>query len=315
MAGFWWWGNVFMAMWAGVTIAAGVRYADGKAVNGPLAFLGRIFDSMFGLDTCRKIPARNQNIADLKQPAYFCSTGANYPHADEQGFIIEHDNPPNVAAITGVNGVGGINGSRFIHGNKGAIDPVTYINTIITGSPTGSVATGEYDKKRFKYGTPFAQYQTGSTWGYYYSTDDKGQEIPVLMPATGTSLSAPVYPSNNPFAYGGRANTGYFPPDSKGWVRYGYSTDPYTPDPTGMVLTKPVGKTWSTPDSTSTFDPLLGFVGGPKGHQAASSAQANIKFIETALSFIDNLKYKSFSPVGPDGSAQATNPAQWATRG
>lgn len=30
---FWWIGNIIMALWASVTVVAGLRYADGKAVE------------------------------------------------------------------------------------------------------------------------------------------------------------------------------------------------------------------------------------------------------------------------------------------
>lgn len=305
---FWWWGNVFMALWTGVTVIAGITYADGKAVNGPLALLGRVFDGLFGLDTCRKIPGGNQNLGNLKNPCYFCSTGGAYPHADHVDFVVNHASPPDVFNCTGVSGVGGINGSHMVSGAKSAVDPVQFITTVFTGSPTGSIAKGDYDKKRFKHGTPYPWQQTGKTFGYYYTTDDKGQEIPIIPPAIGTTTIPPALAAN-PTAYGGDATTGYMPPGCNGWIRYPNGT-------TGMAFTPHAGQnTYTNPVKSSTFDPLLGIVNG-----VSSSAQANIDFIQGPLSFIEKLKYKSFSPATGDGAGEygmsgASHPRHWDTRG
>lgn len=293
-----------MALWASVTVVAGLRYADGKAVNGPMAMLGKVFDKMFGLDTCRKIPPRNQNLNDLKDPCYFCPQGATYPHADQPDFQIANNESTNVLDCTGVSGVGGVN-QHFLTSSAKTVDPVSYITRFFTGSPTGSIAQGQYDKKRFKHGTPYTYKQTGSTIGYYYSTDASGREIPLIPPAVGQT-TIPSALATNPTAYGGSAATGYMPDGWNAWVRYpnGKTGTAITPYISGQQYTNPVPST--------TFDPLVGFVVTGSG-TPVQSASSNTNYVATALSYAMNkpLKYKSFSPSTAAGTV---HPTDWATR-
>lgn len=292
---FWWWGNIMMALWAVTTMAAGIRYADGRATNGLMAFMGEMIDRMFGLDTCRKIPSGNQNLNDLKNPCYFCKQGAPFIHAGDSTFVVNYPQPPDVLDCTGVSGVGGVVDGHIVgHGSK-AIDPVTYINKVITGSTTGSIAKGEYDKKRFKHGTPFIYNQTGSTFGYYYSTDAKGQEVPLIPPAQGTT-TLPTALAANPAAYGGSSATSNMPIGWNAYINYPNGT-------TGAAYTFLLNGYPTNPVSSSTFDPLNGFVNNA----------SNLNFIAGPLSGINNLKYKSFSPIASESSA-STHPSSWTMR-
>lgn len=170
------------------------------------------------------------------------------------------------------------------------VDPVSYITRFFTGSPTGSIAQGQYDKKRFKHGTPYTYKQTGSTIGYYYSTDASGREIPLIPPAVGQT-TIPSALATNPTAYGGSAATGYMPDGWNAWVRY------------------PNGKTGT---AITPFDPLVGFVVTGSG-TPVQSASSNTNYVATALSYAMNkpLKYKSFSPSTAAGTV---HPTDWATR-
>lgn len=285
---FWWWGNIFMAMWTVTTIWAGVTYADGKNVNGPIAWLGKIFDKTFGLDTCRRIPNHNQNLNDLKQPAYFCKQPASYPLSSNLAFAVNYEQPPNVLDSTGVSGVGGIHDGHITGLGSKAVDPITYITRVLTGSTTGSIAKGEYDKKRFKQGTPYITQQTGNTVGYYYSTDAKGQEVPLIPPFTG---GATFPAAGEKFIIGG-------PPTGFNAVVK------YTGGARGTVFTAPSGNgLYNNPASGAAWDPLNGFM----------NTAANVAYVQGPLSGIDKLKYKSFS-VTDSGASSSSHPNNWTTR-
>lgn len=297
---FWWWGNVFMSLWALTTMVAGIRYADGRAVNGPMAWLGSIFDKTFGLDTCRKIPSDNQKLNNLKNPAYFCRTPAPYPHGGNSSFVVNYPQPPNVMDVTGVSGVGGVTSGHITGHSSKAIDPVTYITQIFTGSSTGSIAAGQYDKKRFKQGTPYISQQTGNTVGYYYSTDAKGQEIPIIPPYTGGAFvpgafktaasGSPVW--NLAFPTGWNASVKYAGPT--GGSLYG----------TAFTALDSNGQYTSPQQPNSAFDPLNGFVNNA----------SNVALITGPLSNVQDLKYKSFSISPESGANQASNPTAWKKR-
>lgn len=304
---FFWWGNIFMAMWSAVTIVAGVRYASSSNVNSAMATLGRVFDSLFGLDSCPLIPKANQNLSKLKEPCNFCNSATPYPHGGNSAFVINHGTV-DVTQCTGVRGVGGANDS-FVSGGAKLVDPVQYTNTILTGSPTGSISKGDYDKKRFKFGTPYIPRQSGDTIGYYYTTDTKGQEIPLIPPAIGTNVLPPAL-ANNPAAFGATSGTHGFPQGWNAYVHYnngtfGAAITPFSrTDPTNPTTT------YSNPIDSSSYDPLTGFVVG-KGWTQVNTEKSNEFYVSGPLAAVanpDKLKYKQFTQ-----SSSSAHPAQWAT--
>lgn len=298
---FWWWGNVFMSLWALTTMVAGIRYADGRAVNGPMAWLGSIFDKTFGLDTCRKIPSDNQKMNNLKNPAYFCRTPAPYPHGGNSSFVVNYPQPPNVMDVTGVSGVGGVTSGHITGHSSKTIDPVTYITQIFTGSSTGSIAAGQYDKKRFKQGTPYISQQTGNTVGYYYTTDAKGQEVPIIPPYTGGAALPAAFQSYVDNYTGTVGAMATYPVGWNAYVNYSNTTN----GPSGTVFTNPLTDgIYTYPSKTAPFDPLNGFVNNA----------SNVALITGPLSNVQDLKYKSFSISPESGANQASNPTAWKKR-
>lgn len=304
MAGFFWWGNIFMAMWSAVTIMAGVRYARGTATSGPLSWMGMIFDEIFGLDTPRLVPSKNQNLSHLKAPCYFCSAPSSYPHGGNSAFVCNHGQL-DVLDCTAVSGVGGSN-SKFIAGGAKLVDAVQYINTILTGSSTGSVSKGDYDKKRFKFGTPYIPNQTGDAIGYYYTTDTKGQEIPLIPPAIGTN-TIPRALASNPGAYGATAGNHGFPTGWNAFVHYNATSASGGSFGAAITPISADGTDYNNPTPTVTFDPTLGFV-DTKYPSYGNTAQTNALFVSGPLYDPDKLKYKQFTP-----SSSLAHPSQWAT--
>jgi len=295
-----------MAMWSAVTILAGIRYANGKNVNSAMATLGRVFDSMFGLDSCPLIPKANQNLSKLKEPCNFCNEPTPYPHGGNSAFVINHATL-DVSQCTGVRGVNGANDSYVSEGSK-LVDPVAYTNAILTGSPTGSISKGDYDKKRFKFGTPYIPRQSGETIGYYYTTDTKGQEIPLIPPAIGTTVLPPAL-ANNSAAYGATSGTHGFP---QGWNAYVH----YTTGSFGTAITPitrpepnyPAG--YANPTDSTTYDPLTGF-SVAKGWNSIDVEKSNRLLVSGPLAAVANgsaLKYKQFTPA-----SSSAHPSQWAT--
>lgn len=304
MAGFFWWGNIFMAMWSAVTIMSGVRYARGTATSGPLSWMGMIFDEIFGLDTPRLVPSKNQNLSHLKAPCYFCSAPSKYPHGGNSSFVCNHGQL-DVLDCTAVSGVGGSN-SKFVAGGSKLVDAVQYINTILTGSSTGSVSKGDYDKKRFKFGTPYIPNQTGDAIGYYYTTDTKGQEIPLIPPAIGTN-TIPRALASNPGAYGATAGNHGFPTGWNAFVHYNATSASGGSFGAAITPISADGTDYNNPTPTVTFDPTLGFV-DTKFPSYGNTAQTNALFVSGPLYDPDKLKYKQFTP-----SSSLAHPSQWAT--
>jgi len=198
--------NIIAAIWSFLTIAAGARYADG-ALTGPLNFWGEWFDSAFGLIGCKKIPQRDQNANRLKAPCWSCPSdvGVYYPHADNPFFVTQ---PVSATNCTPVANAGGMTQSMIAGHGGGIMNPVQYINTIFTGSSTGDLNSGQFDKSRFKQGTPYIPLQdtTGDSIGYYYTNDTMGREIPLVAPCTTSSGSTQLRPTNLSNFTGGSTN-------------------------------------------------------------------------------------------------------------
>lgn len=295
---FFWWGNILAGIWSLVTIVAGITYADGIISNGPLAWYGMIFDEIFGLNTCTLVPRHNQKFGSLKIPCNFCTTPTKYPHGGNPDFVINHG-PVNVLDCTGVSGVGGVATSDIAGNNSALVNAVQYINTIFTGSPTGSIGKNAYDKKRFKYGTPNIPQQQGNTIGYYYTTDTKGQEIPLIPPAFGTD----VLPAALRDGTTGTTNNSF----PEGWNAYVH----YANGLFGTAITPLINGTgYSNPIPSTTFDPELGFVVPGVSSDYINTPLTNSYYVSGPLSQVadkEKLKYKQFT-VGLEPGA---HPDEW----
>ena len=277
---FFWWGNILAIIWAFITMWTGIRFADGNT-SGPMSWYGSLFDRMFGLDTCRKVPSHNQNITKDQPPCYSCKGGASYAHADNSGFRVTYPIPPNVSDCVVIDGVGGYS-SRNISGSGKPVDPVSYINKVITGSPTGSIPKNDYDTKRFKFGTPYIDRQTSTTdAGYYFSTDAKGQEVPIILPYTGGS--------GIPASFGPASG---FPTDGSTGLPIGWNA--YVRDSRGDAITAITGQasasTQLNPNSAYTFDSVTGFPVVP-----GVNYNNNAWYVSGPLSNTQEIQYKKFT--------------------
>lgn len=233
--------NIIAFIWYFFTVVAGVRAADGKV--GPLTKWGDFFDSVFGLNACKKVPAHNQN-PPYKEPVILCpDLPVPYPHAGQTNFNIAVSPEENQTQTgTAVRDVGGVTSLAV----KGAlVSAFDYIVQQFTGGSDASKLGnfGDYNKEIFKGGlSPYcntSQSTSKGEIGYYYYMDQNNKEVPVIPPATANNplpnppLLQPEYIHGlqfTPSPYGeDPANHGY----PTGWKAYlgtqlqnamGYST-------------------------------------------------------------------------------------------
>lgn len=294
--------NIVGFFWFLFTVAAGLKAADGK--TGPLTWWGTFFDNLFDLGNCEKVPVANQSPPYLR-PAIGCPTPYTFPHGGNASNTI---NPlPFIPAhTTVVNGVGGVGQSSIRQRQGKAIDPATYIMQVMTGNPVGNVANGEYDKKRFKFGTPYMDQQP-SFAGYYQSNDNLGRSVPLIAPSTTASNKAFV-----PTGFDYTTNPAWVTTetDRGNKVQSSYNgITVRTGNMTGDVLT-----TYTQANAKLFVNkPGVGFSGPSyqisKGNYGNES---NTQFIRTSLLNPDHLTWVPSSQAAAN-TAKA-HPARWSGR-
>lgn len=166
--------------WYLITVISGLRSANGYT-SGILSSYGRWFDEIFGVSGCAWIPGKNQRNYE-RQIYYNCDEPIQFPLAGDNGNSVTPTgmNPKKTTVVAGVG-----TGKPSISNGGTPVSPVAYINWILTGNSKGNpVDASVYNKKIFKEGTPFYNRSTDgtSTTGYYYTTDAKGNEVPIFDP-------------------------------------------------------------------------------------------------------------------------------------
>lgn len=286
--------NYLAFFWYILTVWSGLAAADGK--SGPLTWWGSFFDAAFGLDNCEKVPAENQD-PPYHRPAIGCTTPYAYPHGGQSSTTLMPLAyvPP---STTVVQGVGGVTSTSISQRYRKAVDSATYIMQIMTGKVTGDVAAGEYDKKRFKFGTPYIDQQP-EYQGYYQTLDKMGRAVPLIAPSTTASAKAFVPPG---FDYTTNPAWVTSPSMSGNKVQASYNGVLLTTG--GMVAN--VQPTY-LPPNTKLF---LNKPGG--GFQGSTTpAQSNEQFIRTALLNPGQLTFVSASKVASNQTK--AHPNNWTS--
>ena len=313
--------NILALIWSLLTIWSGLRYTSGK--TGPLTWWGGFFDYVFGLDACKSVPAENQRASSFREPCWQCEPGGGkglpYPHGGQPQFRTM-PKETTIEECTAVNGVGGVTGTN-VTGRLGskAVSTAQYIVGFFTGNVNGSVSQAEYDKKRFKNGTPYAALQstTNDSIGYYYTQDSAGNEIPLLAPCnSGTysfpsgSLNAFLGSSTGPFPVGWNA---YLNTENSAWgQQFGRSTiacdaggsyvqsgqTPWNPKSAQLIYNDPnqtaPSKWWSDKSGFQNITPTS----APNGY--------NQLYASTVLANVNKIEYKQFNSNAP-----TSMPNQW----
>ncbi len=311
------WYNIVALIWSMITIYAGIRSAEG-ITSGPLSAYGSAFDYIFGLDSCARVPHKNQEADYLRDPYNACAPQyqVSYPHgydtiANKQVMGVlppKNDTEESTAVI----GVGGVNSSYVQGWNKKAMQASQYILGYFTGSFSGSVTNGQYDTKRFKSGTPYSQQSydaSSNTIGYYYWTDRSGQEVPIIAPCgTGNANSSGTYLPQNLNKFNNGLGNYALPAGWNAIINSGANAVPtevpVTCDPGGGygVYSGPFGiiQPYYNPMSNITWSDRAGF--------ANQGGNYNAMYTNSVLAGgISKLKFKEFTTTGPE-----TPPSGWA---
>lgn len=288
--------NLVALVWSIATVYSGVRYADGNK-SGPLSFWGGLFDYVFGLDTCRTVPTRNQSTNPLRPACFACNAGSSiiYPHAGTTNFYTRPV-AVNIHDCSVVQGVGGVAGDSISSFNGTPIPALEYIKAFFTGSTSGSIAAAQYDTTRFKNGTPYLSQQSssGDSIGYYYTTDAYGQEAPIIPPPQ--SGAVPLPPGLNQF--GSNTNGGPFPDDYNAWITAqptvgGVPQGPtqqqvYMAAPTQGMPGSAIVPAYYDRGNASDFD-----------QEGFGTDQANAWYVSTVINNPEKIKWKQFNREQP----------------